>query len=109
MLSGVGQPHCIGNCGVLPSDSLLMLGYGLKRRYWGKGYMNEAIPLLLDLYWTQRPSVQQPHAKVNPENLPSVRILVKNGFTEQDVLVGNANLRAKGLREPILYKLERPP
>ncbi|MCJ1385840.1 hypothetical protein MMC17_008964 [Xylographa soralifera] len=109
MLAVEGQPRCIGNCGVLPSGSRLMLGYGLKRTYWGEGYMSEAVPLLLRLYWARRPDVPRLHAMVNPENLPSVNILVKNGFTEQEVLPGEVNLQSKGLRDPMHYKLERHP
>ncbi|MCJ1286734.1 hypothetical protein MMC26_006080 [Xylographa opegraphella] len=108
MLVAEGGRRCIGNCGVLPSGSLLMLGYGLKRSYWSKGYMSEVIPLLLQLYWARKPSVQQLHAQVNPENLPSVKILIKNGLIAQKILAGGVNLQMKGLKDPMLYKLDRP-
>ncbi|MCJ1398804.1 hypothetical protein MMC11_002005 [Xylographa trunciseda] len=109
LLAVEGQPVCIGNCGVLPDGARGMLGYGLKRRWWGMGYMGEAIPLLLRLYWTRRPDVRRLHATVNPENVASVRILVRNGFMEQEVLPGDVSLRSKGMGDPVLYTLERPP
>ncbi|MCJ1393098.1 hypothetical protein MMC18_005970 [Xylographa bjoerkii] len=108
MLTVEGRPRCIGNCGVVPSSSLLMLGYGLNREYWGKGYMSEAIPQFLNSYWRLKPNVERLHAQVNPENVPSVSILVRNGFSEHEVLPRYVNLQIKGLRDPVLYRLERP-
>ena len=101
-------PRCIGNCGVLPAGERLMLGYGLQRAYWGRGYMSEAVPLLLRRYWGATPGARRLHAVVNPENVASVRILVANGFVVEEVLPGE-ELRAKGIGSPVLYRLERPP
>ena len=110
MLAAAGQaPCCIGSCGVRPVESLLMLGYGLKRKYWGEGYMSEAVAMFLPLYWARKAGVERLHAMVNPENVSSVRILVKNGFAELEVLPRDDDLRRKGLRGAVLYKLDRPP
>lgn len=55
------------------------IGYLLHPDYWGKGYMDEAIRMVIDYAW----NVMRLHtieANINPANAASKNVLLKNGF-----------------------------
>lgn len=56
-----------------------MLGYWLGRKYWGKGFMSEAVKGIL-IFGFKTLKLHRIWANVYPENSASVRILQKSGF-----------------------------
>ena len=46
--------------------------------------------------------------KVDPENVASVRILVRNGCTKREVVLGEVDFQMKGLGDPMVCELGRP-
>jgi RimJ/RimL family protein N-acetyltransferase len=63
------------------------LGYGIGRRYWGKGLMSEAACAAVDWIFTET-DVERIHAVISPSNRASQRILEKAGLR----LVGERDL-----------------
>ncbi len=61
------------------------LGYWLAEDYWGKGLATRAVRLLVDYGFT-RLGLARIEARVRTTNVPSLRVLEKNGFTREGVL-----------------------
>ncbi|EAS35188.3 N-acetyltransferase [Coccidioides immitis RS] len=83
---------CLGMNTVYPVPNI---GYWVGEEYWGMGYMSEALAGLMAMWWTfprrKRVSDEEERregwdgkervfATVNKRNLPSLRVLEKNGF-----------------------------
>ena len=60
----------------------LELGYWLGEAYWGKGYMTEAIRLIV-AYGFKTFDIQRIYARPFGTNLGSQNVLLKNGFIEE--------------------------
>ena len=105
--SSKNEATLIGVVGVLRT-SPAELGYCLAHEYWGQGYATEAVGLFLPLYWERMRHVSYVQAKVDAENVASVKILKKFGFRECEVLKGAFELVGKGLRDMVIYRLDRP-
>jgi RimJ/RimL family protein N-acetyltransferase len=58
------------------------LGYWMARKYWGKGYMREAISLILRYAFKELRLVRV-YAVVLDTNIPSVKVLERVGFTRE--------------------------
>jgi ribosomal-protein-alanine N-acetyltransferase len=58
------------------------IGYMIHPDLWGKGYMNEAISVLLQCGLNDL-GFHSIEAKVNPENEKSCKILLKHGFVKE--------------------------
>ena len=58
------------------------IGYILDRRQWGKGYMTEAVGWLLD-YAFDVLKLHRLEADTDPDNLPSLALLEKFGFSQE--------------------------
>ena len=58
------------------------LGYGLGVNFIGKGFMNEAIALVLRFAFKDL-KLHRIEANVQPGNLPSIAVLKRNGFTKE--------------------------
>ena len=58
------------------------LGYSLGVRYTGKGYMTEAVNLMLRFAFKDL-KLHRVEANVQPENLPSIAVLKRCGFTNE--------------------------
>jgi len=74
----------IGDCGItlqdVDSESLLEIGYHLRRDMWGQGFATEAAQACSDYGFVKL------HAEflillVRPENVPSCRVAERNGMT----------------------------
>jgi len=63
----------------LMDDGVAELGYTFLPNYWGKGYGTE-LSLKLVEYAKEHDMVKSLVAYVDPENEPSIKILVKSGF-----------------------------
>lgn len=58
------------------------MGYTLHHDYQRKGIMNEAAAAILE-YGFKTLNLHTVEARVNPENLPSIRVLERNGFVKE--------------------------
>jgi RimJ/RimL family protein N-acetyltransferase len=64
---------------------LAVMGYCLSRKYWGRGYVTQAVKLALSTGF-QDLDVVRIEALVNPKNIGSRRVLEKAGFQQDDLL-----------------------
>lgn len=69
----------IGKVGIWETKNC-EIGFMLNRSYWGKGYMNEALEVLLPHIWKQ--GIDKMMADVDPRNEASIGLLEKVGFVE---------------------------
>jgi RimJ/RimL family protein N-acetyltransferase len=73
----------IGDCGITLQDvdgeSLLEIGYHLRRDMWGQGFATEAARACCDYGFT-RLRAEFLVSLVRPENLPSCRVAERNGM-----------------------------
>jgi ribosomal-protein-alanine N-acetyltransferase len=58
------------------------LGYGLGVNFTGRGFMTEAIALVLRFAFKDL-KLHRIEANVQPENLSSIAVLKRNGFTKE--------------------------
>ncbi|MFP3918596.1 GNAT family protein [Lysinibacillus telephonicus] len=78
----------IGSCGYNSLDfenDKTEIGYDIAKNYWGKGYAPEAISTLLN-YAFNSLNLNRVEAKVEPENLNSIKVLQKLNFTFEGTL-----------------------
>lgn len=61
------------------------IGYGLARRFWGKGYMHEALVAIVD-YAFGPLGLRRLEADADPRNVPSCRALERLGFVREGTL-----------------------
>lgn len=71
----------VGMCGIIKRDGLDLpdLGYALLPTYQGKGYVTEAATAVLK-YTKEVLQIPQILAITNLDNLPSIKVLEKQGF-----------------------------
>jgi len=73
----------IGSCGYNSIDfenAKVEIGYDISKAYWGKGYAPEAISSLIE-YAFNSLNINRIEAKVEPENINSIKVLRKLNFT----------------------------
>jgi len=78
----------IGSCGYNSIDfehSKAEIGYELSKLFWGRGYASEAISCLLE-YASLCLKLNRIEAKVEPENVNSIRVLQRLNFTFEGTL-----------------------
>lgn len=78
----------IGSCGFNSLDfenAKAEIGYDLGQPYWGNGYAGEAVLCLID-YAFHHLQLMRVEAKAEPENLSSIRVLQKTGFSFEGIL-----------------------
>ncbi|HEY4429464.1 MAG TPA: GNAT family N-acetyltransferase [Paenibacillus sp.] len=78
----------IGSCGYNSLDfenEKAEIGYDIAREFWGRGYASEAISALLDYAFLSL-KLNRIEAKVEPENVNSVKVLQKLNFTFEGTL-----------------------
>lgn len=78
----------IGTCGFNYIDfdhSRAEIAYDLGKPFWGKGYATEAIIAVLNDGFN-RLKLNRIEAKVEPANVPSIKVLKKLGFTLEGTL-----------------------
>lgn len=61
------------------------IGYDIAKSFWGKGYASEAIYSLLDYAFSSL-KMNRIEAKVEPENVNSIKLLQKLNFTFEGTL-----------------------
>ncbi|WP_340006828.1 GNAT family protein [Paenibacillus sp. FSL K6-0276] len=78
----------IGSCGFNFLDyenAKAEIGYDIAKAFWGRGYASEAICALLDYAFSSL-KLNRIEAKVEPENVNSVKVLQKLNFTFEGTL-----------------------
>ncbi len=78
----------IGSCGFNFLDyenAKAEIGYDIAKAFWGRGYASEAICALLDYAFSSL-KLNRIEAKVEPENVKSVKVLQKLNFTFEGTL-----------------------
>ncbi|MCM3718161.1 GNAT family N-acetyltransferase [Fictibacillus phosphorivorans] len=71
-----------------------MVGYSLDKEHNGKGYMTEALKLIVRFAFNQI-KLHRIEAQVMPRNIGSVRILEKNGFHKEGIAKKNVMINGK--------------
>ena len=73
----------IGNCGLMrqevEDESMLEVGYHIRRDHWGKGYATEAARGCMEYAFRQL-AAKKIISLIVPENLPSRRVAERNGM-----------------------------
>jgi ribosomal-protein-alanine N-acetyltransferase len=79
----------VGTCGfnalVVERGRRGEIAYDLSRAWWGRGVMDAMIPFLAE-FAAERLDLRRLEALVNPDNLPSRRVLERHGFIEEGLL-----------------------
>jgi len=75
----------IGMLGARVRGHMIDIGYVLAKKYWGKGYMPEAVSWFTE--WAIRqPGIYRVWAVCDTQNLASARTLEKSGFEREGML-----------------------
>ncbi|WP_257351601.1 GNAT family N-acetyltransferase [Pseudalkalibacillus decolorationis] len=70
------------------------IGYFLDKKHNGKGYMTEAVKLVV-LYGFETLKLHRIEAGVMPHNIGSIRVLEKAGFEKEGIARKNVNINGK--------------
>lgn len=70
------------------------IGYDIAKDYWGKGYATEAVGTLLE-YAFSALSLNRVEAKVEPQNVSSIKVLQKLRFTHEGTLRQYEKIKGK--------------
>lgn len=81
------------------------LGYWLSERYWGRGIMTDAVGVLVDHAFVQT-GWQRLFASIFENNIPSMRVLEKNGFTREAVHRKSV-IKEGVVMDEVIYALHR--
>jgi len=87
-IHSIKHKKVIGTVGVLNIDWRRMngeIGYGLSPNYWGKGYANEALNLLLKFLFSDL-NFHRISATTRSDHAQSIKALEKVGMTREGVL-----------------------
>lgn len=77
----------IGTCGftdISPENRSCEVGYVLHPDFWGRGLATEALGVVLEL--AKKIGFHRAEARFMPQNLASIRVAEKNGFSPEGVL-----------------------
>ena len=99
----------IGTCTLARLDAdhrTAEVGFALARDCWGRGYMKEALPLLIDFAFS-RLGLRRLEADVDPRNIASLRLLERFGFKREGLLRERYCMNAELQDAVILALLER--
>ncbi|WP_040225608.1 GNAT family N-acetyltransferase [Bhargavaea cecembensis] len=78
----------IGSCGFLnrePKHFRAEIGYELSHDYWGQGIAAEALRAVVQ-YGFSRLNLERIEALIEPANLPSIKLVERNGFLREGLL-----------------------
>lgn len=81
----------IGLSGVPNENGETVIGYSIDIRYHNRGFMTEALAGLIDWVATN-PRLKRIIAETHEENYPSHSVLIKNGFEEIDIDLGEQTI-----------------
>ncbi|MFT4412222.1 GNAT family N-acetyltransferase [Fredinandcohnia humi] len=98
----------IGSCGYNSLDfenSKCEIGYEIAHQYWGKGYASEAISMLLENAFNNL-NLNRVEAKVEIDNVASVKVLQKLNFTYEGTLRQTEKSKGRFIDLQIFSKLQ---
>lgn len=98
--------NCIGIMGFYrtkPENYRTELGYMILPKYHNKGYVSEAVNTLLDFAFNIL-NFHSIEAIINPKNIPSEKVLLKNGFVKEAHLVENEFYNGQFI-DTVIYSL----
>jgi len=96
----------IGTCTLARLDAthgIAEVGFALARDSWRRGYMKEALPLLVDFAFS-RLGLRRLEADVDPRNVASLRLLERLGFRREGLLRERYCMNAE-LQDAVLLAL----
>lgn len=80
------------------------IGYWISKEYWGRGYATEALSLMLE-YCFEYLNLRKVFAKVFEPNIPSRRVLEKNGFRYIGRFRKHKYVAGEGYVDVLLFEL----
>lgn len=83
-----GQEKIIGSCGFfnrVAQHYRAELGFELSKEYWGKGIASEAIKTVI-CYGFEQMNLQRIEALIEPQNIPSQKVVERQGFIREGLL-----------------------
>lgn len=98
--------NCIGIMGFYrtkPENYRTELGYMILPQYHNKGYVSEAVNTLLDFAFNIL-NFHSIEAIIDPKNIPSEKVLLKNGFVKEAHLVENEFYNGQFI-DTVIYSL----
>ncbi|MBW4494589.1 MAG: GNAT family N-acetyltransferase [Oscillatoria princeps RMCB-10] len=98
----------IGTCGFAnwsPSDFRGEIGYALSRKYWGKGYMTEAVRAAID-FGFRTLQLNRIEARCEIKNIASARVMEKAGMRFEGILRQHAFYKG-AFRDLKMYSILR--
>ncbi|MGE5629956.1 MAG: GNAT family N-acetyltransferase [Caulobacteraceae bacterium] len=84
-----------------------IIGYTLDKPHNGRGYMSEAVCLLVDFGFKEL-KLHRIEAGVMPHNLGSIRVLEKNGFHKEGIARKNVEINGKWEDHQVLAIVNEP-
>ncbi|MCX6172018.1 MAG: GNAT family N-acetyltransferase [Flavobacterium sp.] len=101
-----GNPKIIGIIGhyrIQPENHRAEIGYMSLPEYNGKGYITEAIKVVVE-YGFEQMNLHSIEAIIDPENIASERVLQKNGFIKEAHILENELWEGK-FWDTVIYSL----
>ncbi len=101
-----GNPKIIGIIGhyrIQPENHRAEIGYMSLTEYNGKGYITEAIKVVVE-YGFEQMNLHSIEAIIDPENIASERVLQKNGFIKEAHILENELWEGK-FWDTVIYSL----
>jgi len=101
-----GNPKIIGIIGhyrIQPENHRAEIGYMSLPEYNGKGYITEAIKVVVE-YGFEQMNLHSIEAVIDPENIASERVLQKNGFVKEAHILENELWEGK-FWDTVIYSL----
>jgi ribosomal-protein-alanine N-acetyltransferase len=98
----------IGTCGFAdwsPADFRGEIGYALSRKYWGKGYMNEAVRAAI-AFGFRTLQLNRIEARCEIKNIASARVIEKAGMKFEGILRQHAFYKG-AFRDLKMYSILR--
>jgi len=98
----------VGSCGYDSLDfenAKAEIGFDIARAFWGKGYAPEAVDSLLNYAYSSL-KLNRVEAKVEPENVNSIKVLQKLNFTLEGTLRQYERVNGKFIDVSIYSKLK---
>jgi len=96
----------IGTCTLYHVDTdnrRAEIGYALGSKYWGNGYMREALTLFIDFCFGSL-NLTRLEADVDPQNISSIKVLERLGFQKEGYL-RERWLVGGGIQDSLFYGL----
>ena len=69
---------------VLKQPEKYVLGYWLSEKLWGQGIMTKCVNKVLSYVFDNYPEIKTINSSYYPENIGSMKILMKNGFLDDE-------------------------